>query len=77
VDLRLPEAVGNLREAVADLLSQAKSGGTVDERVDLPEVMALIVSLCQGALAGGWDERLRSRTLAVVFAGLRSGFQRP
>jgi AcrR family transcriptional regulator len=71
VDVRLPDAVGNLREAVTDLLSQAQAGGTVDERVEPAEVMALLVSLCQGALHGGWDERLRGRTLGVVFAGLK------
>jgi hypothetical protein len=32
--------------------------------------MALLASVCQGALHGGWDKRLQARTLAVIFAGL-------
>ncbi|MEU4564513.1 TetR/AcrR family transcriptional regulator [Actinoplanes sp. NPDC023936] len=71
IDLRLPDAVGNLRDAVAGLLSQAQEAGTVSGEVRLPEVMALLVSLSQGALHGGWDEQLRDRTLAVVFKGLK------
>ncbi|MEU8243792.1 TetR/AcrR family transcriptional regulator [Actinoplanes missouriensis] len=70
IDLHLPDVVGNLRDAVAALLSQAQEAGTVSPEVRLPEVMALLVSLCQGALHGGWDEQLRDRTLAVVFKGL-------
>ncbi|BAL86702.1 putative TetR-family transcriptional regulator [Actinoplanes missouriensis 431] len=70
IGLSLPDVVGNLRDAVAALLSQAQEAGTVSREVRLPEVMALLVSLCQGALHGGWDEQLRDRTLAVVFKGL-------
>jgi len=36
------------------------------------EVMALLVSVCQGALHGGWDAGLRQRTLDIVFAGMRT-----
>ena len=70
VDIRLPEAVGQLSEAVGGLLERAKAAGTVSDQIQLPEVMALLVSVCQGALHGGWDVGLRSRTLAVVFAGM-------
>jgi AcrR family transcriptional regulator len=73
VDIRLPDAVGHLEEAVGVLLEQARAAGTVAGSVRLPEVMALLVSVCQGALHGGWDEQLRTRTLAVVFAGLQHG----
>jgi AcrR family transcriptional regulator len=69
-DVRLPEAVAPLTSAVGELLRQAQAAGTVSPGVRLPEVMALLVSVSQGALHGGWDEELRSRTLAVVFAGL-------
>lgn len=71
LDLHLPDAVGNLRDAVGGLLIRTQQAGTVSTEVRLPEVMALLVSLCQGALHGGWDEHLRTRTLAVVFHGLR------
>jgi AcrR family transcriptional regulator len=71
VDLNLPEAVGHLEQAVGTLLSQAQDSGTVAGDVHLPEVMALLASVCQGALHGGWDADLQSRILAVVFAGFR------
>jgi AcrR family transcriptional regulator len=71
VDVRLPEALGLLEEAVGGLLEQARAGGAVAASVRLPEVMALLASVCQGAVRGGWDERLQARTLAVVFAGLK------
>jgi AcrR family transcriptional regulator len=70
VDIRLPEAVGRLETAVGRLLEQAQEAGTVAGSVQLPEVMALLTSVCQGALHGGWDEQLQARTLAIVFAGL-------
>jgi hypothetical protein len=55
---------------VGELLRQAQAAGTVRRDVRPPEVMALLVSVCQGALQGGWDAVLRERTLAVIFAGL-------
>nr|WP_323374015.1 helix-turn-helix domain-containing protein [Plantactinospora alkalitolerans] len=71
VDIRLPEAAGHLEEAVGRLLEQAQAAGAVAAPVRLPEVMALFLSVCQGALHGGWDDQLQARTLAVIFAGLR------
>jgi hypothetical protein len=35
--------------------------------------MALLTSICQGALHVGWDSDLRHRTLAIIFDGLRPG----
>lgn len=72
VDISLPDAVAHLESAVGTLLSEAQAAGTVAAEVRLPEVMALLVSVCQGALHGGWDETLQSRTLGVVFAGLQA-----
>ncbi|TWG23835.1 TetR/AcrR family transcriptional regulator [Actinoplanes teichomyceticus] len=71
VDVRLPDAVGHLEQAVGGLLAQAQAAGTVTTEVRLAEVMALLVSMCQGALHGGWDETLQDRALAVIFTGLR------
>ncbi|MFI8805301.1 TetR/AcrR family transcriptional regulator [Micromonospora chalcea] len=73
VDIRLPDAVGHLEEAMGRLLQQAQADGTVADSVRLPEVMALLTGMCQGALHGGWDEHLQARTLAVVFAGFERG----
>jgi AcrR family transcriptional regulator len=71
VDIRLPDAVSHLEDAVGRLLEQARAAGDVAATVRLPEVMALLVSVCQGALHGGWDEQLQAGTLAVIFAGLK------
>ncbi|MEU7973745.1 helix-turn-helix domain-containing protein [Micromonospora sp. NPDC049089] len=70
VDIRLPDAVSHLEEAVGRLLERARAAGAVADSVRLPETMALLTSLCQGALHGGWDQQLQARTLTVVFAGL-------
>jgi AcrR family transcriptional regulator len=71
VDVRLPDAVGHLEQAVGTLLVQAQSAGTVRPDVQLPEIMALLISVTQGALHGGWSPALRTRTLSVIFTGLR------
>ncbi|MFI5932363.1 TetR/AcrR family transcriptional regulator [Actinoplanes sp. NPDC051494] len=63
-------AMGALDDAVGELLVQAQSAGVVNREVRLPEVMALLTSVGQGALHGGWDADLQQRTLAVIFAGL-------
>jgi hypothetical protein len=69
--IALPDALHPLEDAVGDLLRRAQADGTVAGSVQLPEVMALLAGVSQGALHGSWDERLQARTLAVVFAGLR------
>ncbi|GAB4057933.1 TetR/AcrR family transcriptional regulator [Catellatospora paridis] len=69
-ELSIPDAVGMLERSVDGLLHSAQDAGTVRRDVRLPEVMALLSAVCQGAVTGGWDERLQTRTLAVVFAGL-------
>lgn len=71
VAISVPDAVEHLERAVEGLLASAQAAGTVAGDVRLPEVMALLVAVCQGALHGGWDRDLRERTLAIVFAGLR------
>jgi hypothetical protein len=73
VDIRLPDAVGHLAEAMGILLERAQAAGAVADSVQLHVVMAPLPSVSQGALRGGWDEQLQARTLAVVFAGLKRG----
>lgn len=70
VDVSLPDAIGQLEHAVGRLLHHAQRAGTVDDGVALPEVMALLTSLCQGALAGGWSAEQQQRVLALTFAGM-------
>ncbi|MGW4461494.1 TetR/AcrR family transcriptional regulator [Micromonospora sp. NPDC004704] len=71
IGVDLGDSVRALQEAVGALLTRAQQAGTVRADVRLDEVMALLVSTCQGALHAGWDADLQRRTLAVVFAGLR------
>lgn len=63
--------LATLAETVGVLLARAQQAGEVRPGVRLDEVMALLESTCQGALAGGWNADLRGRTLSIVFAGLR------
>jgi AcrR family transcriptional regulator len=72
VDVQVSDQVLALQQAVGLLLDRARQAGAVDESVALPEVMALLISACQGALHGGWDQQLQRRTLSIIFAGLRS-----
>ncbi|WP_430785503.1 TetR/AcrR family transcriptional regulator [Actinoplanes sp. G11-F43] len=60
-----------LWETVGTLLRRAQDAGRIrpDARVD--EVFALITALCLTADRQQWDEELRTRTLAIVFDGLR------
>jgi AcrR family transcriptional regulator len=71
VEVSLSDAVRQLEHAVGRLLHHAQHAGTVAPEVRLPEVMALLTSLCQGALAGGWDLEQQQRVLALTFAGMR------
>ncbi|SNR72562.1 TetR/AcrR family transcriptional regulator [Actinomadura mexicana] len=63
--------LGSLSDAVGELLVRGQEAGAIAEGVRLDEVIALLVSACQGALHGGWDADLRRRTLGIMFAGLR------
>jgi AcrR family transcriptional regulator len=71
LDVAIAGPITSLTGAVDELLTRAQRAGAVRADVRLDEVMALLESLCQGALRGGWDDNLRERTLAIVFAGLR------
>jgi AcrR family transcriptional regulator len=72
VDIRVSDQLQLLRDAIGALLDQARAAGTVRPDIRLDEVMALLTATSQGALHAGWDADLRERTLAIVFAGLRS-----
>jgi hypothetical protein len=62
--------LGSLTGAVRELLVRGQTAGAIRTEVKIDEVMALLVSACQGALHGGWDLDLRRRTLDIMFAGL-------
>jgi AcrR family transcriptional regulator len=63
-------AVESLTDVVQQLLQHGQRAGAIRAEVRVDEVMALLVSACQGAMHGGWNPDLRQRTLAIIFAGL-------
>jgi AcrR family transcriptional regulator len=67
----LDEPIASLSGVVATLLARGQAAGAIKSAVRTEEVMALLVSACQGALHGGWDSDLRDRTVEIIFAGLR------
>jgi AcrR family transcriptional regulator len=72
LDVPIAGPVTSLTDAVRELLARGQRAGAIRADVRLDEVMALLESLCQGALQRGWDDDLRERTLGIVFAGLRT-----
>jgi AcrR family transcriptional regulator len=71
VDIQVAQQLQLLRAGVGTLLTRAQQAGAVRQDIRLDEVMALLTATSQGALRAGWDDDLRQRTLAIVFAGLR------
>jgi AcrR family transcriptional regulator len=69
VEVEVAGAVGSLSGAVGELLDKARTAGQVRADVRLDEVLALLGAAGQGALT--WPPDLRTRTLEVIFAGLR------
>jgi AcrR family transcriptional regulator len=70
-DLPLAGPLGTLETTIHDLLVRGQQAGAIRPSIKIDEVMALLISTCQGALHGGWNADLRRRTLAIVYAGLR------
>ncbi|GAA4216667.1 MULTISPECIES: TetR/AcrR family transcriptional regulator [Microbispora] len=71
VEVTVAKPVDALRDSVAALLAGAQRAGAVRRDVGVPEVLALLIGLCQASLHAGWSPEVRDRTLAVVFDGLR------
>jgi AcrR family transcriptional regulator len=59
-----------LHREVHALLLRAQQAGTVRANVRTDEVLALLASMCMGALHGGWTDDLRRRAISIVFDGL-------
>jgi AcrR family transcriptional regulator len=72
IEVPLAGPLGTLTGAVQELLTRGQDSGGVRADVRVDEVMALLLSACQGTLQGGWDQDLRRRTLDIIFAGLRA-----
>jgi AcrR family transcriptional regulator len=77
IDAPITGALGSLTAAVQELLHRGQQAGAIRPDIRIDEVMALLVSACQGALAGGWSPDLRRRTLTIMFAGLATGTRQP
>ncbi|MEU2714435.1 TetR/AcrR family transcriptional regulator [Streptomyces sp. NPDC007205] len=69
-DSEAAEASHALRRAVGGLLQRAQQAGAVRNDVELPEVYALLVGTSRAAAQAPLDDEVRSRMLAIVFAGL-------
>ena len=61
----------DMREAVQALLTRAQQAGAVRADLHMPELMALLTATCLAAEHSQWDAGLRTRTLAIVFDGMR------
>ncbi|MBB5784821.1 AcrR family transcriptional regulator [Nonomuraea jabiensis] len=61
----------DIRGAIETLLVRAQGAGAVRGDVGMAELLALLSATCLAAQHHGWDEDLRTRTLAIVFDGLR------
>jgi AcrR family transcriptional regulator len=60
-----------MRHAVQALLDRAQQAGAVRPDLRLPELMAILTAVCMAAEHSQWDTPLRTRTLAIVFDGMR------
>lgn len=61
----------DIRGSIETLLVRAQEAGAVRRDVGMAELLALLSATCLAAQHNGWDEGLRTRTLAIVFDGLR------
>jgi AcrR family transcriptional regulator len=61
----------DMRRAVQTLLDGAQQAGAVRPDLHLPELMAILTGVCMAAEHNQWDTSLRTRTLAIVFDGMR------
>jgi AcrR family transcriptional regulator len=70
IEAPITGALASLTDVVQQLLQRGQQAGAIRTEIRVDEVMALLVSACQGALHGGWSPELRQRTLAIMFTGL-------
>ncbi|MBP2702518.1 TetR/AcrR family transcriptional regulator [Microbispora sp. RL4-1S] len=67
----------DMRDAVERLLVRAQEAGAVREDLRMPELLALLGAACMAAERNQWDDELRTRTLTIVFDGLRPTGRHP
>jgi AcrR family transcriptional regulator len=61
----------HMRSAVEKLLIRAQQAGAVREDLQMEELLVLLAAACMAAERYQWDRRLQTRTLSVLFDGLR------
>ena len=71
------QASDDLRWAVGVLLQRAQEAGAVRDDIDLPELYALLIGTSRAAAYAHLDEKVRDRTLAIVFDGLAPRATKP
>jgi AcrR family transcriptional regulator len=65
------QVVGDLHRAVETLLTRAQRAGAVRDDIRIRELIALLIGASRAAEHAAQDTELQTRTLAVVFDGLR------
>jgi AcrR family transcriptional regulator len=66
-----PDAAHEVLRAIEALLTRAQQAGAVREDAGMPELLGLLAGACLAARQQHWDEPLRTRTLRIIFDGLR------
>jgi AcrR family transcriptional regulator len=67
----LADAGRDMRHAVQTLLARARQAGAIRPDLQMPELMAILAATCMAAGHNQWDTALRTKTLAIVFDGMR------
>jgi AcrR family transcriptional regulator len=67
----MADAGRQMRDAVEALLVGAQQAGAVRPDLQLPELMEILTAACLAAEHKRWSTELRTRTLAVMFDGMR------
>jgi transcriptional regulator SbtR-like protein len=75
VGVDLEADVGDLKREMVDaievLLVRARRADAVRDDLAVPELLALLTAACLAAERSQWDERMRTRALALMFDGFR------
>jgi AcrR family transcriptional regulator len=61
-----------MRGAIEKVLVRAQQAGAVRGDLHMAELLALLSAICMGVERQQWDQRLRTRTLSLIFDGLRA-----
>jgi AcrR family transcriptional regulator len=71
VDNAVSQVGQDLHRALDGLLTRAQHAGAVRDDVGVTEVIALLAGISRAAEHAGWNEDTTTRTLTIVFDGLR------